>query len=130
MRKLLAGIILAALAGFVVSSNAAVVGLWDAASGGLNAHSATGHDLTTQAAAEGAHPTHDAGGWYNLSHGNGLVGTGSTSDYDFGIDTAAGTGSPFTIHNYIGWDGPNAGDAPYILMSKNEKLENLSLIHI
>ena len=103
MRKLLTGSIVGALAGFVVSSNASVVGLWDAASGGLNDHSATGHDLTTQSTAEFDDPTYDAGGWYNMGHGNGLVGTGSNSDYDFGIDTDAGTGSPFTIHNYVNW---------------------------
>ena len=123
MRKLLAGIIVGALAGFVVSSNASVIGLWDAASGGLNDQSGTGHNLTTQASGTGTLPTHDAGGWYNMANGGGLVGTGPTSDYDFPIDTDAGTGSPFSIHNYFTWTGWQS-DIPYAIASKAELMAN------
>ena len=109
MKRVTLSLVCGVLVGFVASSQAAVIGLWDAAAPGADPantwadHSSSGYDLGLEVGDAGAGPVHNAAGYYDMDLGNGFVGNGSASEtiFDFETDVAgAGLGTPFSIHVY------------------------------
>ena len=105
MRKFIASGVCGTIVAFGLSSQAAIIGHWDAAAPGANSsttwqdHSASGYDMG--AAGSAGAPVWNAGGWYDLDRGNGFVGTGDNSVFNFETEVAgAGLGTPFSIHIY------------------------------
>lgn len=108
MKRLSTAVACGALVGFVMSSQAVLIGYWDAADPGPDPanvwmdHSVSGHDMGVLPGDAGAPPVWNAGGrYYDMDRGNGFSGLGNESDYDFETELAgAGLGTPFSIHIY------------------------------
>jgi len=107
MRRIIASVACGTLVAFVLSSQAALIGYWDAAAPGANSstvwqdHSPSGYDMGGVPGDAGHLPSWNAGGWYDMDRGNGFSGLGDESIYDFETEVAgAGQGTPFSIHIY------------------------------
>jgi hypothetical protein len=127
VKKLIVAVACGALGGYVLSTNAALIGHWDASSPGASPStqwddlSGTGHHLTTVDNGNGG-PSYNAGsGSYTLGNTAGFIGTGPTSDYDFDTSAGGGSADPYTWNLYVNWGGSNSGDVAYTLMTKAQR---------
>ncbi len=125
MKKLIVAITVGALTGFLMSSNASLVGYWDASNPGASPStqwddlSGTGHHLGLVDNGNGG-PAHNAGGYYTLGNTDGFIGT-ANGDFDFDNSAGGSSADPYTFNVYMNWAGANSGDVPYSIMTKADR---------